>query len=207
MPRYTTEYKLTVLDYAKQMGPIKAAKYYLLPPKTIERWNDLYHIYEKLEMRKFSDEQRIEILNYANEYGMTSASREYGIDAATLRSWNRKYNIYEKNGRHENATHVKKFTRATEKLKETVLAYNKKHGPSKTTRHFGVPMSTLQTWMRAQPTYTPRQKRVFSPEMRLEIIQFANETSLADAAKKYNLGSGHIKRWMIDAGVGIDSQR
>mgnify|MGYP003310379384 CR=1 FL=1 len=60
--RYTEKYKLSVLEYTKEFGVVKASKDYGLPTKTILRWNDIFHIYEKQIMRTFSDETKKEVL-------------------------------------------------------------------------------------------------------------------------------------------------
>ena len=43
-----------------------------------------------------------------------------------------------------------------------------------------------------------RQHRKFSPETKSEIIEYANETSVADAAKKFKVTGYQIKKWMSD---------
>ena len=68
--RYTEKYKLSALEYAKEFGVVKASKDYGLPTKTILRWNDIFHVYEKQVMRTFSDETKKEVLEYANKYGL-----------------------------------------------------------------------------------------------------------------------------------------
>ena len=196
---YSDAYKIAVLKDAKKFGTIYAAKKHKLPPKTLLRWNDKFKVYEKQHMRKFTDEEKIKILEYANQYGMTSAQREFDIDVATQRSWNTIFKIYKKEGRRENATHVKKFERATLEFKKEVLNFAKQYGISKAVRKYNVPASSLQNWNRDLKVYAIRQFRKFTEEKKAEIMQYATETSLAEAAKKYDVGSSYIKKWIKDA--------
>ena len=131
MPRYTEAYKISVLERAKVAGVSIASKENKLPMKTILRWNDIYHIYHKMELRTFTDEEKIKILKYANKYGMTSAMRKYNIDTATQRMWNRKFNIYKKTGRRAKATYKKKYKHHETEYKMEVLLFTKQYGISK----------------------------------------------------------------------------
>lgn len=196
--RYDTTYKLKVLEYAEKYGSVRAAKMFALPSKTILRWNDLYHVYEKRSMRTFTDAQRKEILEYANAHGLTSAMREYNINISTILKWNSDFNIYVQNGRRANATHKKKLKRFDLDTKLEILNFAKEHGISNASRKYNVPSSTIQIWNEKLKVYNVRKHREFSSEEKQAIIEFANQTSFADAAKEFNLYSHQIYKWKKD---------
>lgn len=201
--RYTEEFKLRVLEEAKDHGTVVVAKRYGLPSKTVLRWNNLYHVYEKQIMRAFTDDQKREILTYANEYGMTSAMREYNIDVSTLQNWNKKFKIYQPSGRRSNAIHVTDFKHASTEKKLEVLNFAKIHGRSKAVRKFNVPHSTIHVWNKELHVYPVRRRRDFSLEQKQEILRYAIETSVAEAAAKFNLYSNQIHIWAKDLGKKI----
>lgn len=196
--RYSEAYKLDVLNRAKLVGTIRAAEEFKLPPKTVLRWNDIYHVYKKQKMRYFTDAKKRKMLRYANEHGLTSAMREFNVDIYTFLQWNKKLKIYKPTGRRENSTHDKKYERIDEAKKIEILEYAKIHGISKTLRKYNIPSATFQYWNATRKIYQIRQHRKFSPQTKAEIIEYANETSVSDAAKKFKVTGHQIKKWMSD---------
>ncbi len=194
--RYSEAYKIATLEGAKRFGIVKASEDFKVPTKTISRWNKEYRIYTVQKMRFFTDEQKKEILTYANQHGLTSTMREYNIAIHTMLKWNRTFKIYENTGRRTDATHLKKHTRNDKKYKLEVLNFAKRYGISKAIKKYNIPSATLQYWNAELKVYTVRKTRTFTPEQKAKIIQEANETSVADAAKKHKLYGHQIKTWM-----------
>lgn len=198
--RYAEKYKLSVLEYAKEFGVVKASKDYGLPTKTILRWNDIFHIYEKQVMRTFSDETKKEVLEYANNYGLTSAMREYDIDTAIILTWNKIFKIYQGTGRRKNATHQKKFEIAPVEKQLEILKFAKEHGPSKAIRKYNVPMSSLRNWNKELKVYPVRKPRTFTPQQKQQIVHYAMTESVPQAACMFNVYSSQIYTWAKSMG-------
>ncbi len=194
---------MAVLNRAKLIGTTQAAREFKLPPKTVLRWNDIYHVYEKQTMRHFTDAEKRKMLTYANEHGLTSAMREFNVDIYTFLRWNKTMNIYKPTGRRENSTHDKKHERVDEAKKIEILEYAKIHGISKTLRKYNIPSATFQYWNATRKICRIRHHRKFSPQTKAEIIEYATETSVADAAKKFDVTGHQIKKWISDQDRGI----
>ena len=63
-------------------------------------------------------------------------------------------------------------------------------------KKYNIPSATLQYWNAELKVYTVRKIRTFTPEQKAKIIQEANETSVAETARKYKLCGHQIKTWM-----------
>ena len=192
---YDKDSIITILNYARDNGPTKAAKVFGIQYSTIRRWNNKYNVYEVQEMREFSDEKKIEILTYANQYGLISAMREYDLDVSTMRAWNKEFKIYQQTGRKKNATHQKKMERYSEEFILEVLNFVKKEGVSKAMRKYDLPDSTIRAWNKKYQVYTPRKARNFSDAQKKLIVKYAQTHSVSNATKKYNVTNDQIKDW------------
>lgn len=192
---YDKDSIITILNYARDNGPTKAAKFFGIQYSTIRRWNNKYNVYEVQEMREFSDEKKIEILTYANQYGLISAMREYDLDVSTMRAWNKEFKIYQQTGRKKNATHQKKMERYSEEFILEVLNFVKKEGVSKAMRKYDLPDSTIRAWNKKYQVYTPRKARKFSDALKKLIVKYAHAYSVPEAVKKYDVTNDQIKDW------------
>lgn len=192
---YNIDFIITVLSYARDNGPTKAAKFFGIQYSTIRRWNNKYKVYDVQEMREFSDAEKIEILTYANQHGLTSARREYDLDIYTIYAWNKKFKIYQQTGRKKNATHQKKMERYSEEFILAVLNFVKKEGVSKAMRKYDLPDSTIRAWNKKYQVYTPRKARNFSDAQKKLIVKYAHAYSVSDATKKYDVTNDQIKDW------------
>lgn len=196
---HTKEFQITALNYAKEIGSIpQAAQYFGVDTRTMYRWNDEHKICPINKIRTFTEDQKCEILSYANKYGLTGAMREFNVDIATQLTWNKTRNIYEPTGRREDATHVKQYERISEAEKKEILCFARDYGVTKASQKYNKPTSTIQLWNGIYKIYKQRKHRVFTPEQKENIIQYANDTSIAEAAKKFRLYGHQIQRWIDD---------
>lgn len=192
---YDTDFIITVLNYARDNGPTRAAKFFDIQYSTIRRWNNKYKIYEVQEMREFSDTEKIEILTYANQHGLSSAMREYNLDVSTMRVWNKKFKIYQQTGRKKDATHQKETERQSKEFILEVLNFVKKEGISKAMRKYNLPDSTIRMWNKKYKVYTPRKARNFSDAQKKMIVKYAQTHSVPGAVKQYSVTNDQIKDW------------
>lgn len=196
---HTKEFKKEALYHAKKIKSMQqAAKDYGIDLRTIYRWNDEYKICDVKKIRFFTDEEKKNMLAYANMHTLTGAEREFNVDNHTLLEWNKKFHIYNPNAERTEVTHKKEFTLQDEIFKLTVLNFVKENSMIKAVYKYNLPRSTIQYWNSIYRVYKPRKHRVFSNEQKEEIIQYASETSIAEAAKKYKMYGDQITRWIKD---------
>lgn len=193
---YTFEEKMKILEYARDMGPIAAARHFGVTSSTIIRWNHKYQIYETQQMRTFSVQEKIDILRYANEHGLTNAMNHYDIDTATLQNWNKTLKIYNQHGPRHNDTSNKLSVRESPEYKIAVLEYARDNGPSAAARKYNIAPSTIRLWNNQYHIYRPRKHRTFSPEQKQEIINAAQSQGIAHAANKYGVAGFQIQDWI-----------
>lgn len=191
---YTEEYKIIVLNWAKEHGTIGAARHFDLQSSTIIRWNKKYRIYEIRPMRKFSEKQRIEILNFAEERGLTNAMRFYNVDVATIQEWNETRKIY--TGKKTEPQEKKKYIEKSESEILEILNFAKTRGPVAAARKYNVPDSTIRNWNAKYKVYETRKKRNYSDETKSRIVCFALQKTVAEAAKEFNLSNHQIRKWI-----------
>lgn len=85
--RESVKFKITVLQYAKEHGPIAASRHFDVAESTIAVWNKKYKVYQKRRLRTFSDAQKQEILNYADKNGIPAAAREFDLAGHQIAQW------------------------------------------------------------------------------------------------------------------------
>lgn len=193
---HTPEFRKAALYHAKDIKSMsQAAKDYGIDLRTMYRWNDEYKICEVKQIRFFTDEEKKKMLTYANLHSLTGAEREFKVDVHTLLEWNKVFHIYNPNAERTDITHKKEFELQDEDFKLTVLNFVKENSLLKAVHKYKLPRSTIQYWNGIYRVYDARKCRTFTDEQKQEIIQYANETSVADAAKKYKLYGHQITRW------------
>ena len=158
--KYTKEYKIAVLNWAKENGTTIAARHFKLQSSTIIRWNKKYYIYQIQPMRSFTEEQKAEILTHAENYGLTNAMRFYNVDTATIQDWNKTRGIY--TGKKDKAQDKKKREVVSEEKILEILNFAKTNGASAAIKKYNVPQSTLQNWNKKYNVYETRQATKYS---------------------------------------------
>ena len=192
--KYTEEYKIAVLNWAKENGTTIAARHFKLQSSTIIRWNKKYNIYQMQPMRSFTEEQKVEILMYAETCGLTNAMRLYKVDTATIQDWNKTRAIY--TGKKDKAQNKKKRKIVSEDKILEILNFAKTNGASAAIQKYNVPQSTLQNWNKKYKVYETRQATKYSDETKQMITDFAQRYSIAEAARKFALPGHLIKKWL-----------
>lgn len=193
---YSYEEKIAILEFARDNGTIAAAEYFGVSSSTVVRWNKKYQIYETLIMRTFSIDQKIEMLQYANEHGLSNAMLHYNVDVATLQAWNKKLNVYKQRGPKRISTANKLDVRGSLADKIRVLEYARDNGPSAASRTYRIATSTIRFWNKELNVYPTRTHRTFPPEQRAKIIAYANQHSIADAAREFKVAGFQIQDWI-----------
>ena len=192
---YNKEDIMAILQYAKQYGPVHAAKKFNVASSTILRWNHKYKVYTMQTMREFSEHDKTTILKYAQKHGLSAAMRKYNIDMSTMRKWNEALNIYQATGRRPKATFKKRMVRPPEEFKLEVLRFAKQYGVSAAIRKYNLPDSTIRSWNDKYKIYQTRKIRTFSQGQKNLIIKYALGHSFAMAAKKFDVTSEQVKIW------------
>lgn len=90
--RETAEYKISVLEYARDFGPSAASREYGVAPSTIRLWNNEYHVYTPRKHRTFSPEQRAAIIAVASKDGIAHAARQFNVTSCQIQDWITKEN-------------------------------------------------------------------------------------------------------------------
>lgn len=85
--RVPGDFKIRVLEYARDNGPSAAARTYNIAASTIRLWNKEFNIYPTRTHRAFSSEQRAEIITYANEHSIASAAHEFNVAGFQIQDW------------------------------------------------------------------------------------------------------------------------
>lgn len=85
--RNTTEYKLEVLNFAKQYGVSKAIRKYNIPSATIQYWNADLKVYPVRKARTFTPEQKENIIQYANNTSITEAAKKFHLYGHQIQRW------------------------------------------------------------------------------------------------------------------------
>jgi transposase-like protein len=85
--RISDEFKIRVLEYARDNGPSAAARTYNIAPSTIRLWNKEFNIYPTRTHRTFPPEQRAKIIAYANMYSIADAAREFKVAGFQIQDW------------------------------------------------------------------------------------------------------------------------
>ncbi len=92
--RQSEDFKLEVLNFAKEHGVSKTMRKYNLPDSTIREWNKVYKIYTPRKARSFSEAEKKLIIKYAEKHSVPDAAREYSVTGDQIRQWAQK--IYQK---------------------------------------------------------------------------------------------------------------
>lgn len=193
--KYEEDFIMSVLEYAKTEGPIKAAKHFQLQYSTIRRWNDKRNVYDRQENRRFSEKEKIKILEYANIHGLSTTTSIFDVDAYTIYKWNETLKIYNPTGRKKNTTRKKQSGRANKEFKLEVLNFVKEKGMAEAMQKYDIPDSTIRSWNKVYNVYTPRKARNFSDSQKKLIIKYAEEHSVPQAASQYDVTSEQIRDW------------
>lgn len=193
---YSYAEKIAILEFARNRGTIAAAEHFGVASSTVVRWNKKYQIYDTLIMRTFSIDQKIEMLQYANEHGLSNAMNHYDVDVATLQAWNKKLNVYKRRGTKRFSTTNKLPVRGSLATKMRVLEYARDNGPSAASRTYNIAISTIRFWNQELNVYPTRKYRAFSAELQSEIIAYANQHGIADAARHFKVRVFQIQDWI-----------
>ena len=196
---YTKEFKIATLNHAKEIESLpRAAKAAGIDERTIYRWNRKYKICEVRQVREFSVSEKIEILDYANKHGLTGAMQKFDIAIHNLLMWNKDLKIYEPIGRRVQSDAPNRYERVSLEKKLEILKYVKDNDLVSASKKYNKAISTIQYWNSVLKVYKTREHRIFTPEDKEAIIQDADKTSIADAAKKYKLRGHQIQEWIKD---------
>ncbi len=193
---YTLTEKMNILNWARDHGTIDAARKFCVQASTVIRWNRQYKVYQIQKNRTFSINQKVEILEYANQFGMTQAKKKYDVDYYTMRHWNETLKIYVQQGRRKTPKTHEKQPRKTDEFKIMVLKCAKRYGTTFASKKYGVATSTVRMWNDQFHIYTPRKNRFFTQHHKQSIIEYAMQSGIAQAARKFNVSNSQIKTWI-----------
>ncbi len=85
--RFTIAERREILTYVKDHSLVDAMRKYNVPSTVIYRWNDVYRIFKKRNIRHFTDTQKSEILQYASDKDVARAAHKYNVAAHIIRNW------------------------------------------------------------------------------------------------------------------------
>ena len=85
--RETDEYKINVLNFARQFGPSAAFKKFRISSATLSEWNKKFKIYKTRIKRVFTPNKKREIIQFADEHGPEAASRQFCVRCNQIQQW------------------------------------------------------------------------------------------------------------------------
>lgn len=190
---YSLKERMEILEHAKQHGIRAAVVKYGVTNASIILWNKKYNVFQGQSQRKFTDKQKIKILEYVREYGLHKANMKYHVAQTMIRQWNQKFKIYPM----YSYTYRPRSKSYSNMQKRQILAYALKHGWTKTSYEYELPIPTLCKWNNIWNIVPVKKVKKFTDEQKAEIVQYACEHSISKAALKYETTATSVRNWTL----------
>lgn len=193
--RHTEPEKIAILEYVKIYGVKNAALHFKVGKRTIEKWNQKYHVYNVPKKKTYSIDKKIEILHYAKENTPAQAAELFGVNQSLVSTWNEEYKIYDSgrwNGKPR--AHMIRTMRTYEEKKE-IAEYSEEYGIDAAAEKFQIKRQTILYFRRSVIKPRPRNYRRFTDAQKEQILQHASNFGVTNSAYKYDVNPTLIRIW------------
>lgn len=150
---------------------------------------------------KYTEEFRREVVNTAKTEGINTAAAKYGVSSSSVHGWIGA----EKKGRLGNPSTSTKQTRKNNhkvELRRSVLAYAAAHTKQAAATHFGVCLSSIHNWVKAEKEgrleHPISKSRDYTADTRATIAEDAGVVKQLVKTKKNTPARGTAPAAMLD---------
>ena len=183
----TEEIRKLVAEYALQHGEQEAVKKFNLSvqPKTIRTWMREFGLIAP-GAKHLSKEQKREIADYSSEHGVKAAAQKFNVSVHRVYHVRQEFRLA---GKRAKVTPIKTRIAAAEEA--SVI------GIPAAAKKYKVGEVTIASWRKKHGKTTKRTKpqRKWTKKEKIEIINYANEHTGEEAAKKFGTHSSNITKW------------
>ena len=198
--------KLKLLEHSHTHSPTHTSQKYNIPPPTLESWSrELQNKGEKeylrgewTRIRFMGRDIKEQIVHISNTSGVQHASMVYGISPTAIKHWR---HLIETLGRERYlGKRVRSYTKE-EKMK--MVREGVERGVRVVANKYDIAVNTLEHWRNKMDTFggnallNTNTGLVFSPQKKVEIVNYYLQQGLKAAGRKYGCNTPSIYRWRV----------
>ena len=198
--------KLKLLEHSDIHSPTHTSEKYNIPPPTLESWSrELQNKGEKeylrgewTRIRFMGRDIKEQIVHISNTSGVQHASMVYGISPTAIKHWR---HLIETLGRERYlGKRVRSYTKE-EKMK--MVREGVERGVRVVANKYDIAVNTLEHWRNKMDTFggnallNTNTGLVFSPQKKVEIVNYYLQQGLKAAGRKYGCNTPSIYRWRV----------
>ncbi len=194
---YTEEFKIEVVEYAKEVGVPEAAKEFNTSTQTIRNWADERGVKIKKirEIKTYTEEFKAMVVERATEVGVPKAAKEFKTSTNNIPRWAKELGVKIKK--------IRKTKTYTEEEKTKIVERATEVGAPKAAREFDVPEDNIRRWANKRGIQIKRIIKTYTEEFKTKAIERAKEVGAPKTAKEFNVSIVSIYNWAKERGVKI----